>query len=78
MKGEREAAGNEGGRTERAGDVGEEEVNGGDGPSRGAANKPNFPTTKDRWSTLNSASLQSTAMKTITMSTPNQGCSGCS
>lgn len=41
-----------------------------------AANKPNFPPTKDRWTTLNSMSSQSQAMKTITVSTPNQECIG--
>lgn len=42
-----------------------------------AANKPNFPPTKDRWTTLDSMSFQSKAMKTITVSTPNQECIGC-
>ena len=42
-----------------------------------AGNKPNFPPTKDRWTTLNSMSFQSKAMKTITVSTPNQECIGC-
>lgn len=42
-----------------------------------AGNKPNFPPTKDRWTTLNSMSFQSEAMKTITASTPNQECIGC-
>ena len=41
-----------------------------------AGNKPNFPPTKDRWATLDSMSFQSKAMKTITVSTPNQECIG--
>lgn len=32
-----------------------------------AGNKPNFPPTQDRWTTLDSMSFQSEAMKTITV-----------
>lgn len=40
-------------------------------------NKPIGPPTKDRWSTFDSMLFQSKAMKTITVSMPNQECIGC-
>lgn len=42
--------------------------------SYAAANKPNFPPTKDRWTTLYSMSFRFQAMKTITACTPDGEC----